>query len=86
MHFRASGSQSSGPALACSGAVWAQAETRKGLGIVGADVIGQELAVGQAEDAFAADGGLLDPERHAALAELVEVLAAQVGAEEDEAA
>jgi chromate reductase len=64
------------------GAVWAQAETRKVLGIVGADVIGRELPVGQAEDAFTADGGLLDPEQQAALTELVEVLAARVVAEE----
>jgi chromate reductase len=68
------------------GAVWAQAETRKVLGIVGADVIGPELPVGQAEDAFTADGGLLDLEQQAALTELVEVLAARVGAEEAEAA
>jgi hypothetical protein len=53
---------------------------------VGADVIGPELPVGQAEDAFAADGGLLDPEQQAALTELVEILAARVGAEEAEAA
>jgi chromate reductase len=68
------------------GAVWAQAETRKVLGIVGADVIGRELPVGQAEDAFSADGGLLDPEQQAALTELVEVLVARVGAEAAEAA
>jgi chromate reductase len=41
------------------GAVWAQVETRKVLGIVGADVIGREPPVGQAEDAFTADGPLL---------------------------
>jgi chromate reductase len=68
------------------GAVWAQAETRKVLGIVGADVIGQELPVGQADGAFTADGGLLDPEQQAALTALVEVLAARLGAEALEAA
>jgi chromate reductase len=51
------------------------------LGIIGADVIDQELPVGQAEMAFAKDGGLLDPGQRAALAELVGVLAARTGAE-----
>jgi chromate reductase, NAD(P)H dehydrogenase (quinone) len=68
------------------GAAWAQADTRRVLGVVGADVIGRELPVGQAEDAFTADGGLLDPDQQAALTELVEVLAAWVGSEEAEAA
>jgi len=62
------------------GAVWAQAETRKVLGVVGADVIDQELPVGQAEAAFADDGGLLDSDQRAALADLVGVLAARAGA------
>jgi chromate reductase len=68
------------------GAAWAQADTRRVLGVVGADVIGRELPVGQAEDTFTADGGLLDPDQQAALTELVEVLAARVGSEEAEAA
>jgi chromate reductase len=63
------------------GAVWAQAETRKVLGVIGADVIDHELPVGQAEAAFAEDGGLLDPEQHESLAELVDVLAARALAE-----
>jgi chromate reductase, NAD(P)H dehydrogenase (quinone) len=62
------------------GAVWAQAEARKVLGIIGADVIDRELPVGQAEMAFAEDGGLLDPEQHAALEGLVGVLTARAGA------
>jgi chromate reductase len=66
------------------GAVWAQAETRKVLDIIGADVIDRELPVGQAEMAFAADGGLLDAEQRAVLADLVEVLAARSGAEHAE--
>jgi hypothetical protein len=37
------------------GAVWAQAETRKVLGIIGADIDG-ELPVGQADGAFDHDG------------------------------
>lgn len=68
------------------GAVWAQAETRKVLGIIGADVIDRELPVGQAADAFTRDGGLLDPDQQGALTELVEVLAARVGAGQAEAA
>ncbi|MCL2770309.1 MAG: NAD(P)H-dependent oxidoreductase [Solirubrobacterales bacterium] len=57
------------------GAVWAQAETRKVLGVIGADVIDRELPIGAAETAFAGDGRLLDAEQHAALANLVGVLA-----------
>jgi chromate reductase len=43
------------------GAVWAQAEVRKVLGAIGARVLDDELPVGQAHDAFAADGSLRDP-------------------------
>jgi chromate reductase len=43
------------------GAVWAQAEVRKVLGAIGARVLDHELPVGQAHDAFAADGALRDP-------------------------
>jgi chromate reductase, NAD(P)H dehydrogenase (quinone) len=64
------------------GAVWAQAEARKVLGVIGADVIEHELPVGQAEAAFAADGALADPEQRALLADLVNVLAARAGASE----
>jgi chromate reductase, NAD(P)H dehydrogenase (quinone) len=68
------------------GAVWAQAETRKVLGVIGADVIDSELPVGQADSAFAKDGRLIDGEQHAALTNLVDVLAAQLGAREAVAA
>jgi len=68
------------------GAVWAQAETRKVLGIIGADVIDGELPVGQAEAAFADDGGLLDSDQRVALAELIGVLAARAGAAQAPAA
>src|SRR3989440_4064495 len=63
------------------GAVWAQAETRKVLGVIGADVIDSELPVSQADVAFGADGELIDREQHAALADLINVLAARAGAE-----
>jgi chromate reductase len=59
------------------GAVWAQAEVRKVLGIIGADVIDDELPVGQAEVAFADDGQLVEPEQQAVLTDLVHVLAAR---------
>ncbi len=56
------------------GAVWAQAETRKVLGTIGATVLERELPVGQVHDAWAADGTLLDPELTAALADIVREL------------
>jgi len=62
------------------GAVWAQAETRKVLGVIGADAIEQDLPVGQAQEAFAQDGGLLDAGQRATLADLVGVLAERAGA------
>jgi chromate reductase len=68
------------------GAVWAQAETRKVLGVIGADVIDHELPINQAESAFADDGRLRDRGQHAALADLVGTLAARVGAEQAQAA
>jgi len=42
------------------GAVWAQAELRKILATIGADVVDADLPVGRAHDAFGADGSLLD--------------------------
>jgi chromate reductase, NAD(P)H dehydrogenase (quinone) len=68
------------------GAVWAQAEARKVVGIVGADVIDHELPVGQAETAFTDDGRLVEPDQHAVLGELVNVLIARAGAEAAQAA
>lgn len=53
------------------GAVWAQAELRKVLKTIGAEVLDEELPVGQAHDAFADDGSLADPQLQAALADLV---------------
>ena len=62
------------------GAVWAQAETRKVLEVVGADVIDRELPVGQADSAFADEGKLADAEMHEALDELVQILLARAAA------
>ncbi|HEU4976064.1 MAG TPA: NADPH-dependent FMN reductase [Baekduia sp.] len=68
------------------GAVWAQAETRKALGIAGADVLDGEVPVGQAAMAFGPDGDLGDPDLSEALTTLVATLAARAGAEEAQAA
>ena len=68
------------------GAVWAQAEARKVLGIIGADVIDLELPVGQADVAFGDDGRLVEPEQRAVLAELVHVLSSRSAAMEERAA
>jgi chromate reductase, NAD(P)H dehydrogenase (quinone) len=64
------------------GAVWAQAETRKVLGVIGADVVDSELPVGQAHAAFGDDGHLVEPALRDTLSELVGVLAARAGAAE----
>jgi chromate reductase len=67
------------------GAVWAQAETKKILGIIGADVLDGELPVGQASGAFGDDGHLIEPDLRKALEELLGVLAARMGARESQA-
>ena len=64
------------------GAAWAQAEARKVLGVIGADVIDGELPIGQADSAFGDDGELLDPDQRGVLADLVGVLAARAGAQQ----
>lgn len=53
------------------GAVWAQAEVRKVLKTIGAHVIDGELPVGQAHQAFTADGRLADHRLRGELADLV---------------
>jgi chromate reductase, NAD(P)H dehydrogenase (quinone) len=67
------------------GAVWAQAEVKKALGVIGADTLEGELPVGQASGAFGDDGHLVDPDLRAALEELLGVLAARVGARDSQA-
>ena len=56
------------------GAVWAQADLRRVLGVLGADVVDLELPVGQAEQAFDADGRLVDDEHRRALGEVLGAL------------
>ena len=60
------------------GAVWAQAETRKVLGAIGAQVIDEELPVGMADDAFAPDGSLAEPELAEFYGHILAELAGQV--------
>ncbi len=50
------------------GAVWAQAETRKVLAAIGADVLDRELPVSLAEDRFDFEGRLLDEDLRRELA------------------
>jgi chromate reductase len=56
------------------------------LGVIGADVIDEELPVGQADSAFADGGGLLDDGQRASLEDLVRTLAARAGELEAQAA
>ncbi len=49
-----------GASVMMFGAVWAQAELRKVLGAAGARVVDAELALGNAAEAFAGDGGLAE--------------------------
>lgn len=65
------------------GAVWAQAETRKVLGAIGAQVLDRELPVPTAGDQFGPDGRLSDEDLEA---ELVSVLTELVAAVEARAA
>jgi chromate reductase, NAD(P)H dehydrogenase (quinone) len=64
------------------GAVWAQAEVRKVLKTIGADVLDGELPVAHAHIAFGDDGHLSDQGVRRALEELVMLLATRAGAAE----
>jgi chromate reductase, NAD(P)H dehydrogenase (quinone) len=59
------------------GAVWAQADLRKALGLAGARVVDAEVAVGRAEGRFDEDGRLVDDEIRDELREAVETLVAE---------
>jgi chromate reductase len=67
------------------GGVWAQADTRKVLGIAGARVIEGEVAVPHAQDSFAG-GRLVDPDLRAGLSELMRLLTQQIDLRSAEAA
>jgi chromate reductase len=68
------------------GAVWAQAELRKVLASLGAEVLDSELPVGQAAEKFSADGALVDDDVREGLGGCVGALCDAVGAEERVAA
>jgi chromate reductase len=65
-----------GASTSMFGAVWSQAELRKALGAAGARVVDRELPVAAADEAFDAEGQLLDPdltlELESILAELLD--------------
>jgi chromate reductase len=56
------------------GAVWAQADLRKILGVAGARVVDAEVAVGRADSRFDEDGRLMDDEIRDELREALESL------------
>jgi chromate reductase len=68
------------------GAVWAQAELRKILTTIGAQVLDAELPVGQADTAFTLRGDLRDPALDAELGHIVQALAATALGSRTEAA
>jgi chromate reductase, NAD(P)H dehydrogenase (quinone) len=57
------------------GAMWAQADLRRALGVAGARVVGDELPVTRAPERFGADGRLLDGELVERLRLVLETLA-----------
>ena len=67
-----------GASITPYGATLAQAELRRVLKVIGAQVLEAGLAVAQAHEAFAADGGLADARLRSELASLVEALVASV--------
>ena len=62
------------------GAVWAQADARRVLGLIGARVVDVELPVAAAHEAFGADGRLGDPGVETALRDLLADLCGAVPA------
>jgi chromate reductase len=62
------------------GAVWAQAEVRETMKACGGYVLESELPVGMADDAFADDGSLQDPELTQRLKDLLADLVREVTA------
>jgi chromate reductase, NAD(P)H dehydrogenase (quinone) len=61
------------------GAVWAQAELRKVLDAMGAEVVDRELPVGQAAEAFDSDGRLKDSGLRETFGGILGELTARVG-------
>lgn len=61
------------------GAVWAQADARRTLTAIGADVVDAELAVGSADVAFGPDGALVEPAHVAQLTDIIDALVLRTG-------
>jgi chromate reductase len=66
-----------GASIGQFGAMWAQADLRKILGVAGARVVGDELPVTRAHERFEHDGRLLDAELFERLRLSLETLAAE---------
>ncbi len=62
------------------GAVWAQADLRRALGVAGARVVDRELPVAAAGEAFAPGGSLADAGLETELASILSELLAEVAA------
>ncbi len=60
------------------GAVWAQAETRKALASAGARVIGLDLPIAKAHEAFDDDGSLRSADHDDRIGEILDSLAVEV--------
>jgi len=65
-----------GASTGAYGAMWAQADLRRILGITGARVLDGDLAVARAHEAFDEDGRLRSASQTERLAELLEALSA----------
>jgi chromate reductase len=59
------------------GAVWAQAELRKVLATAGARVVDRELPIANADEAFDAEGRMVEADQHDELASILEALATE---------
>jgi len=63
-----------GASTSLFGAVWAQAELRKVLATIGAQVVDRELPIAQADEALGADGLPVDPDLREALSATLDEL------------
>jgi chromate reductase, NAD(P)H dehydrogenase (quinone) len=66
-----------GASVTAYGAMWAQTDLRRVLGLAGARVVGEELPVAKAPEHFDDEGRLTDPDLRARLMEHLELLAAE---------
>jgi chromate reductase, NAD(P)H dehydrogenase (quinone) len=66
-----------GASMGQFGAMWAQADLRRILGIAGARVVGEDLPVTHAHEKFDSEGRLLDSDLEERLVQALETLAAE---------